>query len=442
MRFKSIIFIILFIVFFLGEIAISFSFKRDSNRNIPSSDIIPLSQNLDNELSTYLETQDLDSIISDFISRNDIKGASVAITRKGKLIYAKGFGYADLATKEMVDPGSLFRIASVSKLITAVTVMKLVEDEKLNLNDKVFGNDGILNDPAYLNYTDRRIERITVENLLEHTAGWNNKNADPVFRSLSIANEMKVDPPASLETVIQYALKQRLDFAPGTKYSYSNLGYTILGQVIEKVTGMKYEDYVQFAILHPLGIYDMHIGRNYFTEKFANEVRYYEPERARKCYAFDGSGDLVPLSYGGNNIELLGAAGGWLASSAELSKLIVAIDGFDSKPDILSQHIIDIMTETNAGRNRLIGWRGSDGHGTWWRTGTLAGTSALVMRHRNEINWVVLLNTSTNKQSHIHNELSHTMFRALRSIEEWPEQDLFNRYSVNKTRYFAVNRAR
>ncbi len=441
-KLKILIFIGLFFVFFLGEIAISFSFKSENDRNIPSSVIIPLSHNLKNDLSTMIETQGVDSIISKFMDKRNIKGASVAITHKGKLVYAKGFGYADMATGELADPSHLFRIASVSKLITAVAVLKLVEEKKMDLNDPVFGDKGILNDSVFLNYKDQRVEKITVEHLLNHTSGWNTRYADPVFRSLSIAREMNVDPPADINTIIQYSLKQRLDHYPGSKYSYSNLGYSILGKVIEKVTDMDYEAYVQFAILHPLGIHDMHIGKNYYIQKYPNEVRYYEPDNAGQCYAYDGSGDLVPMSYGGNNIELLGAAGGWVASPAELMKLILAIDGFDSRPDILRNETIEYMTASGKRSRKLIGWRGTDGYGTWWRTGTLSGSSALVMRHKNEINWVVLFNTSITKQSSIHNELSRTMFTALRTVDEWPDQDLFNKYTNSNTMYFAVNRAR
>ena len=237
---------------------------------------------------------------------------------------------------------------------------------------------------------------------------------------------MNVTPPAKMPVIIEFALSKKLDYSPGRTYSYSNLGYCILGEIIKKVTGMEYEDYVQFAILHPLGIYDMHIGKSFIDEKFPNEVHYYDLSDEAKVWAYNGSNELVPFEYGGNDMELLGAAGGWVASSTELAKLMIAIDGFDSRPDILSKKTIRYMTETTDITKKLIGWRGTDGKGTWWRTGTLAGTTALLMRHNNEINWVVILNTTTKKRSHIHNELSKTMFHALYSVKQWPNMDLFN----------------
>jgi CubicO group peptidase (beta-lactamase class C family) len=426
MIYKKLLIIGLFIIFFFGEIAITFSYKGESNRNTPVNDITPISYKLTNELSSDPSTSSIDSILNVFLKRKRIKGASVAISKDGRLIYAKGFGWADERNEVKVEPRHVFRIASVSKLITAITVMKLVEEGRLELSDKVFGKDGILNDPRYLNYQDKRIEEITVLNLLNHTAGWNTKNSDPLFQSLSIARKMKVEPPAGIETIIEYTLQKRLHYYPGSKYSYSNFGYAVLGKVIEKVTGMDYYEYVQFAILHPLGICDMHIGKNFFKDKLENEVCYYVLGKNNKCYSFDGSGELMSEVYGGNNIELLSSAGGWLASAPELMKFLVAVDGFPGKPDIISDESIQLMTNSNKRTNKLIGWRGTDGYGTWWRTGTLAGSSALIMRYNNGVSWIVLMNTSTKRKSKIHNEISKTMFSAIRSVKEWPSYDHFN----------------
>ena len=426
MNYKKILILVLFIIFFFGEIAITFSYKGESDRNTLINDITPISYTLTNELSSNPSMASVDSIITDFLTSKKIKGASVAITKDSKLIYAKGFGWADEENEINVEPRHVFRIASVSKLITAVTIMKIIEEGRIGINDQVFGKEGILNDPIYLNYNDKRIEEITILNLLNHTSGWNNKKEDPLFQSLTIARKMNVKPPADIETIIQYYLQQDLTYNPGDKYCYSNFGYAVLGEVIEKVTGMDYEDYVQFAILHPLGIYDMHVGKSLFKDRFQNEVCYYVQGKDSRCYSFDDSVELRSQVYGANNIELLSAAGGWVASAPELIKFIVAIDGFPGKPDILSDETIRLMTKANKRTKKLIGWRGTDGYGTWWRTGTLTGTSALIIRNKNGISWVVLMNTSTKGKSRIHNEVSKTMFNAVRSVNQWPEYDLFN----------------
>lgn len=424
MKRKPLVIAAFFVALFLGEIAISFSFKKENDRNLPNSEIVPLSHKLADFHSIDPETAPVDSLIVEFLRRNRINGASVAVTYKGKLVYAKGFGWANKEENIPVTPENLFRIASVSKLITATTIMKLVENEKLSLDDKVFGTEGILS--SYTNYSDKRVEDITIKQLLEHTAGWNHRKGDPVFNTLYIARKQNIDPPAKIEDIINYTLDKRLDWSPGVRYCYSNFGYVVLGKIIEEVTDMEYEEYVQFALLHPLGIYDMHIGHSFQDEKFENEVSYYDNGRTQMVWSFDGTKELVPVMYGGNHMEVLGAAGGWVASAPELAKLLAAIDGFNSRPDQLSTETLKLMTEKKYNDKNLIGWRGSDKQGTWWRTGTFTGTSALVMRHASEINWVILTNTSTRKESHIHNDISGTMFKAIRQVDNWPDYDLFN----------------
>jgi CubicO group peptidase (beta-lactamase class C family) len=432
MKLKVLYVFILFLFFFLIEITIGFTNKKNEEPASAEEAIVPISFRITNNLSTTENTLLVDEQITSFMQRYNVKGASVAITVDEKLVYAKGFGYANKETKELVEPKHLFRIASVSKLITAIAIMQLEEQKKLRLDDTVFGEKGILNDSIYHNYSDKRYENITVEHLLTHTSGLPGKKGDPLFQPLLVARKLNVAAPVSSEQTIQYALENKLRSTPGKKYSYSNIGYAVLGEVIEKISGTNYEDYVKFNVLQPLGINDMHIGKNYYEEKFHNEVKYYPYSSSEKCYAFDGSGKSVLVPYGGNNIEVLGPAGGWVASAPELIKLIAAVDGYKNKPDLLNYETISKMIDAQKTSKSTIGWRGTDGYGTWWRTGTLSGTSALVVRQKNGINWVVLLNTSTKNKSKIHNILSKTMFELVRKVPKWPEQDLFHYYKEDE----------
>lgn len=431
MKHKLWYIVLAFIFFFLIEITVGFSFKKEDSP-LSKEEIVPISFRISNNLSTDENTLVVDEYMTEFMKQHDIRGTSVAITKDERLVYAKGFGYANEETGELTEPKHLFRVASVSKLITAVAVMKLAEDGKLSVTDKVFGPDGILNDSAYLNIVDNRAENISIQQLLTHTSGLPGKKNDPLFSPLKIANKLKVKAPINRQQLIRYVLQHKLENSPGRKYAYSNTGYVILGEVIEHVSGQLYEDYVNFNILLPLGINDMHIGKNFYEQKFHNEVKYYDEAATYQCMAFDGSGKVVPLQYGGNNIELLGPAGGWVASAPELIRFITAVDGFNGLNDILSQHSIEYMIEAQKKYKSTIGWRGSDGYGTWWRTGTLSGSYALVMRQKNGINWVVLSNTSTKKHSRIHHYLSKTMFEILTKVNKWPKHDLFTYYEMNK----------
>ncbi|MDF1572393.1 MAG: serine hydrolase [Bacteroidales bacterium] len=421
---KSIVIIsALVTLFFFGEIALTFS--DDGNSFIIENEEVAFSLKLENQYSDFSATTKIDEMVEAFIRQWGIKGASVAISKDEELVYAKGFGYANVEKKEEVKPGHLFRIASVSKLITAAAVMKLYEEGYLDLDEHVFGPAGILDSTLFSGYKDKRVEQITVRHLMNHTAGWSKHSGDPMFNSLYIARKLKIDPPAKTDHIIEFTLSRNLNYDPGTRYSYSNLGYGILGRVIEVKSGMPYEDYVIMNLLKPAGIHDMHIGRSYAHEKFPNEVNYYNEGRKLMTYAVDGSGEIVPSHYGGNNIELLGAAGGWVASAPELCKLMTALDGFGNQRDILEKETLEMMVDPELAGMGLFGWRGQDHYGTWWRTGYISGSTALLVRQQDGVNWVILMNTSTYKESRIQRYTSSMMFGAVNSVSLWPYLNLF-----------------
>lgn len=418
-----IIITLLVTLFFFGEIALSFS--DDGNTFIINDEEVAFSLKLENQYSDVAATRTIDSNVEAFMKQWGIRGASVAITKDEELVYAKGFGYANVEKKEAVKPGHLFRIASVSKLITAAAVMKLFEEGQINLDEYAFGPTGVLDTSLFKGYKDKRVEQITVRHLLNHTAGWSRQSGDPMFNSLYIARKLKIDPPAKTDHIIEYALSRNLNYDPGTRYSYSNLGYGILGRIIEVKSGMPYEDYVVMNLLKPAGIHDMHIGHSFAHDKFPNEVTYYNEGKKLMTYAIDGSGQLVPSHYGGNDIELLGAAGGWVASAPELCKLMTVLDGFSSQQDILEKETLDMMVDPEMAGIGLFGWRGQDHYGTWWRTGYISGSTALLVRQQDGVNWVILMNTSTYRESRIQRYTSSMMFRAVNSVQLWPYLNLF-----------------
>lgn len=420
--------LVLVLVFFFWDIGSTFS-DRKGTHPVQSNELNHRSGSIENEMSSFKGTERMDKTISAFLKKYKIKGASVAVTKDGRLVYAKGFGYADEENGEMVEPGHVFRIASVSKLVTAVAIMRLEEEGLLSLDSKVFGPEGILNDSIYLEYRDRRVEDITVRHLLVHRGGWSRYYGDPMFMTHAVARKIDVELPVKNHDVIRYTLTRKLNYRPGTRYSYSNIGYSILGEIIEKVSGMDYEAYVRLSLLHPLGIRGMEIGKGYYADRAEREVKYYDITSKKKVLAYDSNEKYVSRVYGGNDIEMIGAAGGWIASPADILKLGVAIDGFRSSPDVLMPETIDKMTNGKKGRYSMMGWKGTDGNGTWWRTGTLTGSSALMVRQENGLNWIIVMNTTTWKRSRIHSETSRTMFRALTTVREWPEYDLFDHHA-------------
>jgi len=391
--------------------------------------LVPDNIRLTNSMSDSKEFAGMERIINSFMRRWEIAGASVAVAKDGKLVFARGFGFADKSSQAATEPYNKFRIASISKLVTAVAVMKLQEEGRLSVNDRVFGPDGILNDSFYSEPKDKRVYGITVAHLLSHEAGWTTRWGDQMFIPFPVADEMGVTPPVDTKTIVRFALNKNLHFTPGTGRSYSNLGYAILGLVIEKVSGMSYSDYCRKKILEPLGIYDMTLARNLAINKAPFEVTYYEPGDAVLKPSIYGTGELVPASYGGNDIEALGGAGAWIATAPDLMKFLLAIDGFSSKRDILSDESINFMTDNNNGY-APVGWKTTVYDGTWWRTGSFPGTAGMLKRQPDGIAWVILLNTSAWNGPEISTYINYMMARALSQVNKWPYTDLFN-YSVS-----------
>jgi CubicO group peptidase (beta-lactamase class C family) len=410
------------LVTLLGSIVVYNPGAVEKNTTLTDK-LVPENVRLTNSMSSGKEYAFAEKVITSFMHKWSIAGASVAISKDGKLIYARGFGFADTASGEETQPYHRFRIASISKLITAVAIMKLREDGKLSLNDRVFGPDGILNDPYFSNPRDKRVFNITVAHLLSHEGGWTQRWGDQMFMPLVIADKMGIKPPVDTRTIIRYALDKRLHFTPGTGKAYSNLGYSILGLVVEKVSGMPYEEYCRKAVLEPLGIYDMVLAHNLFSQKKPFEVSYYEPSDVLPKPSIYGTGELVSPPYGGNDIEALGAAGAWLATAPDLTRLMLAVDGFSTRQDILSVESIDFMTD-NANGFAPVGWKTTVRDGTWWRTGSFPGSAGMIKRQKDGFGWVVLFNTSAWNGPEIYSYINNMMYRVQSQVKQWPENDL------------------
>jgi CubicO group peptidase (beta-lactamase class C family) len=350
-----------------------------------------------------------DAQVMAFMNQYDIPSATFALARNGKLVYMRAFGHADRAGQEPTQPHHLFRIASVSKPITAIAVMKLVEQGQLSLDDKAFGPGGRLASHPYLgavSYADARINQITVRHLLEHSAGWNRSidcvpnpttpysfdfNAcDPISFPLHVTQTLGEPNPVTEEMHIRFLMEKGLNFAPGTAYAYSNIGYLVLGEIIEAVSGLSYEDFVKQEVLDPIGACDMHLGRNLAEDKREREGEYVG--NGFVVPSLYGTGQNVPWEYGGWNLEAMDAHGGWIATARDLVRLLTAVDGFSTRPDLLSAASIQAMTAPSANNSFYAkGWQVNSAN-NWWHTGALDGTASIWVRASNGSAWALILN--------------------------------------------------
>lgn len=405
-------------------------FSRCTTLSEEQKDTIPqthLNKILSNTLSEGADYQEMDSLIERYLKRWEINGAQLVITRNDSLLYAHGFGFADKEKGIKMEPNMVMRFASVSKLITAVGIMKLYEMKKLHMSDKVFGPKGILNDTTYNNsIKDKRYYDITVEHLLRHNAGFTNYAGDPMFSTRYIIMQNHLTTPPDHKTLLRILLKRNLGYTPGQGKCYSNLGYMLLSEIIAKKSDMKYEDFMQKYILKPAGCYDMHIAGTYYEDRRPNEVKYYMHQGSVNVYEYNNSGRMVPRCYGENDVPRLEGAGAWCGSAAELSRLIASIDGLPRVKDVISKKSVAFMTQEQPDHNFSIGWNYTAKGSPWIRTGSLSGTSALVLKYPDNQCWILITNTSTWKGHGFSND-SMAFFEKLRKkyMATMPRKDLF-----------------
>ncbi len=271
-----------------------------------------------------------DQLMDGLLKQFSIPGGQLACVKEGKFIHNRGYGLADVERKRNVKPKSLFRIGSVSKTITQVAVMTLVERGALRLDDKAFEILKSLQPPEGSSL-DPRLGEITVHHLLKHQGGWD--GIEPMFPpwSRTAAATIGTPEPPECETIIRYMMSKPLSYAPGSRTVYSNFGYCVLGRIIERVSGKSYEEYVQGAVLKPAGIRDMGIGGTRLRELARREVRYYhqfnQTELPYKTESvFPGEGQ-VPWAYGGYYLRATDAHGGWIGSAADIARFAASIDG-------------------------------------------------------------------------------------------------------------------
>ncbi len=375
-----------------------------------------------------------------FMAARKVPGGALAVVKNRRLVCARGYGWADRDAKTPVKADSLFRIASVSKPITAVAVMKLVEEEKLSLDAKAFP---LLNmQPAVMSFRDPepRLRDITIRQLLQHTGGWDrNKTFDPMFRPAQIARATNSPPPATAVNIIRYMLSRELDFDPGTSYAYSNFGYCVLGRLIEKLSGQSYEEFVRRKILARIGITRMRIGSSLDGKQAPGEVRYYAGDELANN-VFPGEPAKVPWPYGGFHLEAMDAHGGWIASAVDLARFAASLDDPQHSPLLQPTSFATMYSPPPPPVSRKddgalaasyygCGWSvrpvGKSGKANYWHNGSLPGTNSLLVRLASGLSVAALFNLRSEDKELPDSAIDPALHRAAAAVRAWPEHDLF-----------------
>ena len=336
----------------------------------------------------------MDGVAEAVMRQFSIPGLSIAIAAGGKEVFARGYGDADREAGEKVTPKSLFRIASLSKPITAVAIFTLVERRKLALTERVFGRGTVL-DVDYGERFPRYVNQISVEHLLTHTAGgWPNDKTDPMFGQAG----------KSQKQLITWVLaNQPPKNSPGNIYAYSNFGYCVLGRVIEKIAGESYQGFVRNQVLKRCGIEAMRIAGNKRADRAPGEVVYYDD--VDKPYEID--------------VARMDSHGGWIATASDLVRFLTHVDGFPAVPDILRPDMIRLMTTPlPLRRGYAMGWSVNQNH-NWWHTGSLPGSTTLMVRTARGLCWAALTNGRGKGAGDFSEALDRMMWDIVRKVPAW-----------------------
>ncbi len=346
----------------------------------------------------FPERPTADAIVQQFMRKYEVPGLSLAISRNDQMVYAGAFGWADEKRSQPLTLTNRLRMASCSKPITALAVLRLVEQGRINLDAPVFGKDGLLGTGYGVPTFERKPAVITVRHLLQHAAGgWGNKSADPIFDYHDLG----------LDDIIRRTVAEReLKSAPGTAYAYSNFGFALLGKIIEKVTGATYEAAVRDLVLRPCEAAGMRISAMRGARPEPDEPHYFGAPGERPYR-------LRP--------EIMQAHGGWIATPMELLQVLDRVDGNAAVPDILQAESLQLLMREGVPRsNYSLGWSVNRARNKW-HLGSMPGTFAMICCASNGFNWALLMNTRPT-QSKFSTDADQLVWKILESVRDWPRK--------------------
>jgi D-alanyl-D-alanine carboxypeptidase len=295
------------------------------------------------------------------------RDVSVAVVFQGQVIHTFAASSAKSSRPANVDTN--FRIASVSKIVTAEAVMKLVDQGLLQLDEPIVG---LIADTIGLTLFDERTRNITIRQLLSHTSGIS--NFLKIFFEAGFYDQMGM---------LTDTLGQPLATEPGSTFKYSNVNFVLLGKAIELATGISYQDAVKELVLNPLGL-------NSF--------------RMVSTYEFGPSDALHAVSGNRTYMEQLGPAGAWVATATDVAKMIASINARSPSPHVLSNESMKLMITPATPQGVTPLWDYGLGlrlfaSGEWGHSGSIENVHAMAIHRPDGLSVSVLVNGSKPKET-------------------------------------------
>jgi N-acyl-D-amino-acid deacylase len=367
-----------------------------------------------------------DEAILAIMDRHGLPGAALAIAKNGKLVLAKGYGWASIDGNQPVQPDTLFGLASLSKPLTAVATLQLVEQGKLGLDDPVFE---VLRDvrPPRGARVDPRLGGVTVRQCLNHSGGWDRDVAgDPLNWEPQICRAFGLRPPLSPRQLLSFVLGLPLNFAPGSNCKYSNIGFVICGEIVARLSGMPYERYVLEKVLLPMGIRRARLH--------ALDGRYLVGEALRHL-----AGTMIPLP--AMRLPMADAAGGWSASVVDMVRFLTNLDGSRGEP-VLGEKGRKLMLEAPPrpvapranGTYFGLGWDSvlvNDKGFGFYKEGSYQGMRTFMKRGPTGVCWALHYNAQMEFDPQDTNLAANTVHEVRQHVEgfdKYPDIDLFKEF--------------
>jgi CubicO group peptidase (beta-lactamase class C family) len=265
-----------------------------------------------------------DAVVKKFMLANGIRAGQLSIAKNGVFKAQRAYTWAHKGYP-ITETSHLMRIASVSKMFTSACIQRLYDDNLISEDTKVFPKLGITTKALVSQTVDPRVNDIEVQHLVTHYGGWDSAliKRDYVFEMRKIANNLGLSGPATKFDLVRYVYGEPLQFTPGSMYRYSNIGYTTLAYLVEKVTGQNYETYLKNTILQPDGITEVRLAHTLRSQRYTNEVFYDDPNVWYSA-AEPTKDKLTAVCYGGEGwtTEAMDGSGGLCATANALVQFI------------------------------------------------------------------------------------------------------------------------
>ncbi len=354
-----------------------------------------------------------DKLMQDFMSEHEISAGQLAVMHDSIVVFNRSYGWQDRERTKPLPADALMRVASVTKPFTAAAIRKLVAQGKLSTDNHVFNlgqaGGGIL-ELAPFGTPDPHLKDITIEHCLRHRGGWDRALVgDLTYFELKAAQEMGIESPPGRTNIVRYIMGQPLQNDPGAKEVYSNIGYLLLGLVIEKLSGKDYLTFLHEEVTRPAGIADadLKLGRSFWADADPREPWYDDPQPAPNVfYPAHSEQQSVEAPYGSFDMEARTSQGRLITNSRSL---VLFLDKF-------------MVNGDDIGKRRRA-------PGTWQfnYSGKQRGTEALARARGDGINYAVIFNKASQSGQSYSAGIRQALDKLIDSgaIATWPETFYF-----------------